>query len=51
MSKLTEIRESIQDWFSNAADAKEVCDIYVAILTESEKQYDIVLEDMLKTTS
>lgn len=46
--KIEEIKESIQEWFGTSVDAKEVCDIYIAILTESEKQYDIVLEDILK---
>lgn len=49
MSKrIEEIKESIQDWFGNSVDAKEVCDVYVAILTESEKQYNFVLEEFLK---
>ena len=46
--KIEEIKESIQDWFGTSIDAKEVCDIYVAILTEAEKQYGFVLEDLLK---
>lgn len=45
--KCEEIKESIQDWFGTSVDAKEVCDVYVAILTEAEKQYEIVLEDIL----
>lgn len=45
--KREEIKESIQEWFGTSVDAKEVCDVYVAILTETEKQYNIVLEDVL----
>lgn len=45
--KIEEIKESIQEWFGTSVDAKEVCDIYVAILTKTEKQYAIVLEDIL----
>ena len=45
--KIEEIKETIQEWFGNSVDAKEVCDVYVAILTETEKQYDLVIEDVL----
>lgn len=48
MYSVDDMRSCIQEWFADACDIKDVCDTYITIMTETEKQYEYMLDEKIK---
>lgn len=38
----------IEEWFGDACDIKEICDTYVTIVIEAQKQYEFMLGERIE---
>lgn len=43
-----DMKGCIEEWFADASDIKEVCDTYITIVHQAEKQYEYMLEERIK---
>ena len=48
MFSVDDMKSCIQEWFSDTNDIKDVCDTYITIMTETEKQYEYMLKERIK---
>lgn len=43
-----DVKCCIEEWFADSCDIKEVCDTYVTIVVEAEKQYEYMVGERIK---
>lgn len=43
-----DMKSCIEEWFADAFDVKEVCDTYVTIVREAEKQYEYMIDEKIE---
>ena len=43
-----DMKSCIEEWFGDACDIKEICDTYITVVREAEKQYEFMLDERIK---
>lgn len=43
-----DMKSCIEEWFGDTCDIKEICDTYVTIVMEAQKQYEFMLSERIE---